>query len=290
MTVADVVVYVVVTVFLSWGLGRATALSPMPRLARPNYRGVNLNPMLGVAVAASGLGVVIWSLIARAVAGRWEEHFDVYFWVLGACLLVLAAGFLDDLSEGGVRGLKGHLESALKGRPTTGSLKVLAGIAAGVLVVMGLSSRPWWVMVAGVMMMAGCTNIWNDLDVAPGRAGRAFIFFALVIPFVSATSVPQAVMFVLLFAELPALRYDLLEKAMLGDAGANLLGLVVGMGLYAVLPDWAVAVAAVLVVVLNLVGETATFSKVIASVRLLRWFDQLGTSPEWRSFSANRGS
>lgn len=290
MTVADVLVYVVVTVFLSWGIGRAATLSPFSRLARPNYRGVNLNPVLGLVVAASALGVVTWSLVARALAGRWEERFDVYFWALGACLLVIAAGFIDDLSEGGVRGLRGHLESALRGRPTTGSLKVAAGVVAGVLVVTGLPSRPWWVMASGVVMMAGCTNIWNDLDVAPGRAGRTFVYFALVIPFVSATSVPQAIMFVLLFAELPALRYDLLEKGMLGDAGANLLGLVVGMGLYAVLAEWAVVVAAVLVVILNLIGETVTFSKVIAGVRPLRWFDQLGTSPEWRSFSANRRS
>jgi hypothetical protein len=290
VTLADVVVYVVVTAFLSWGLGRAVTLAPINRIARPNYRGVNLNPMLGLTVAASALGVVVWSLIARALAGRWEERFGVYLWVLGACLIVLAAGFLDDLSEGGVRGLKGHLESALRGRPTTGSVKVLAGIVAGALAVTGLPARPSWVMIAGVVMMAGCTNIWNDLDVAPGRAGRAFLLFGLVVPFISATSAPQALMFVLVFAELPALRYDLLEKAMLGDAGANLLGLVVGMGLYAVLPDWAVAVAAVLAIGLNLVAETVTFSKVIASVFPLRWFDQLGTSPEWRTFSANGGS
>jgi len=290
VSITDVVVYVGVSAFLSWGLGRAVTLAPMNRLARPNYRGVNLNPTLGLAVAASGLGVIMWSLAARALAGRWEDRFDVYLWVLSACLLVLAAGFLDDLAEGGARGLKGHLESTLKGRPTTGLVKVLAGLAAGVLVVTGLPSRQWWVMAAGVVMMAGCTNVWNDLDVAPGRAGRTFVYFALVIPFVSATSVPQALMFVLLFAELPALRYDLLEKGMLGDAGANLLGLVVGMGLYAVLPSWWVVVAALAVVLLNVVGETVTFSKVIANVPVLRWFDQLGTSAEWRTFSANRGS
>lgn len=290
MSFTDVVVYVGVSAFLSWGLGRALTLAPMNRLARPNYRGVNLNPTLGLAVAASALGVVIWSLGARALAGRWEDRFDVYLWVLGACVLVLAAGFLDDLAEGGARGLKGHLESALRGRPTTGLVKVVAALIAGVLVVTGLPSRQWWVMAAGVVLMAGCANVWNDLDVAPGRAGRIFLYFALVIPFVSATSVPQALMFVLLAAELPALRYDLLEKGMLGDAGANLLGFVVGMGLYAVLPPWWVVVAGLVVIVLNLIGETVTFSKIIASVPPLRWFDQLGTSAEWRSFSANRGS
>lgn len=290
MSFTDVVVYVGVSAFLSWGLGRALTLAPMKRLARPNYKGVNLNPTLGLAVAASALGVVIWSLGARALAGRWEDRFDVYLWVLGACVLVLAAGFLDDLAEGGARGLKGHLESALRGRPTTGLVKVVAALIAGVLVVTGLPSRQWWVMGAGVVLMAGCANVWNDLDVAPGRAGRTFVYFALVIPFVSATSVPQALMFVLLAAELPALRYDLLEKGMLGDAGANLLGFVVGMGLYAVLPPLWVVVAGLVVIVLNLIGETVTFSKIIASAPPLRWFDQLGTSAEWRSFSANRGS
>ena len=286
MQARDVIVYIAVSAFMSLGLCAAATRRPFAGIARANYRGVMLNPLLGVAVAVSGLWVVAWSLLARAVGHRWEERFDAYFWVLGALVLVLVTGLLDDRSEAGPKGLKGHVESALRGRPTTGLLKVGAALVGGVLVVVGLPTRPWWVMACGVVGMAGCANIWNDLDVAPGRSGRAFLYFALVLPFVGPTSVPQAVLFVLLFAELPALRYDLLEKGMLGDAGSNFLGFAVGAGLYAVLPSWAVGLTALAVVVLNLVGETVTFSRVIAAAPPLRWFDRLGTSPEWRDYSS----
>ena len=168
MSITDIVVYAGVSAFLSWGMARALTLTPMHRLARPNYRGVNLNPVLGLAVASSGLGVILWSLASRALAGRWEDRFGVYLWVLLACALVVLAGIADDLTDGGVRGLRGHLASAMKGRFTTGAMKVLASVSAGVLVVIGLPSRQWWVMAAGVVLMAGA-----DLPLDEGLRAEA---------------------------------------------------------------------------------------------------------------------
>lgn len=286
----DLAVYAAVTGFLSWGLARAVTRRPYPRIARPNYRGVNLNPLLGIVVTLTAVWVLAWSLAARAVSDSWEPEFTVYLWLLAGVLLVGAAGFVDDLSEGGARGLRGHLESALRGRPTTGLLKVVAGLIAGVLVVLGMPGRPPWAMVAGVILVAACANVWNDLDVAPGRAGRWFLCFGVTLPFLGQTLEPQVVLAVLAIAEAATIGLDLRERGMLGDAGANVLGFAVGAAAYGLLPDAGVVAVALVAVGLNVVGETVTFSRVIAAVAPLRWFDRLGTSEEWRSFSANRAS
>ena len=50
-------------------------------------------------------------------------------------------------------------------------------------------------------------------------------------------------------------------------------------GLYTVLPGWGVAVGAVATVVLNVVAETVTLSRVIEVLPPLRWFDRLGQLP-----------
>jgi UDP-GlcNAc:undecaprenyl-phosphate GlcNAc-1-phosphate transferase len=286
----DLVVYVVVTAFLSWGLGRAVTQRPFPRIARPSYRGVNLNPLLGVVATTASVWVILWSLAARAIGGRWDSSFAIYAWLVAAVLLVALAGFVDDLSEGGARGLRGHLESALRGRPTTGLLKVIAALVAGVLVVLAMPSRPVWVAAAGVALMAGCANVWNDLDVAPGRAGKFFLCFGVVLPFLGSSTEPQVLLGMFAVAEASTLGFDLRERGMLGDSGANVLGLLVGAGLYGLLPDWAIAAAAAIVIGLNVVAETVTFTRVIDAGAPLRWFDRLGTSVEWRTFSANRRS
>ena len=72
------------------------------------------------------------------------------------------------------------------------------------------------------------------------------------------------------------LQFDLRESAMLGDGGANLLGFAAGIALYDVLPDPWVAVAAGVAVVLNVLAETVSFSRVIERTPQLRWVDGLG--------------
>jgi UDP-N-acetylmuramyl pentapeptide phosphotransferase/UDP-N-acetylglucosamine-1-phosphate transferase len=69
---------------------------------------------------------------------------------------------------------------------------------------------------------------------------------------------------------------DLREQAILGDSGSNLLGLVAGIGVFHLrsIPGLALALAAILVV--HLVAETVTLSRVIEGTPPLRWFDRLG--------------
>jgi len=75
---------------------------------------------------------------------------------------------------------------------------------------------------------------------------------------------------------LVVLPLDLRERGMLGDAGSNPLGFAAGLGLFAVLPDAYVVVAAVCAVALNVLAETVSLSRLIEGVAPLRWLDRLG--------------
>jgi UDP-N-acetylmuramyl pentapeptide phosphotransferase/UDP-N-acetylglucosamine-1-phosphate transferase len=88
----------------------------------------------------------------------------------------------------------------------------------------------------------------------------------------------------LIAALVVCLPFDLRARGMLGDAGANPLGGVLGLGLALTFTGWGrVAVAGVLVV-LNALSEKFSFSAAIERTPVLRVLDLLGRAkpPEAR--------
>src|SRR6266581_1906455 len=121
--------------------------------------------------------------------------------------------------------------------------------------------------------------------VVPGRAMKAFLAVMAVLMLYLPT-LPFAL---LLGAAGVALRVDLRERAMLGDAGSNLLGFAIGLGLALRLPTWQLAIAAAAVVALNLLAETVTLSRLIEAAAPLRWLDRLGRLGRREPRTAPRG-
>jgi hypothetical protein len=158
---------------------------------------------------------------------------------------------------------------------TTGILKLVVAAGAAAVVVALQPSRPGWVRLWGIVLLAGAANVWNGLDVRPGRALKAFLVPGLV--FIAWGTLAHAPAIAgLLAGGVLALPADLRERAMLGDGGANLLGFAAGLGVFDVLSDPWVPVAAVVGVGLNVVADTVTFSRVIAAAPPLRFLDGLG--------------
>jgi UDP-GlcNAc:undecaprenyl-phosphate/decaprenyl-phosphate GlcNAc-1-phosphate transferase len=207
-------------------------------------------------------------------AGR---HVGSAGWVVaGGELLVAAAGLVDDLNPGGPRGLRGHLRAIASFHVTTGVVKLVVVGAVSLVVIAVLPSRPLPVLLAGAVAIAACANLWNGLDVVPGRALKAFLPAAGAIWLAGpALGLVPTFPGVVVAAAL-VLPLDLRERAMLGDGGANLLGFTVGLGAYLVLTGLAVEVLAVLAVALNVLADTVTLSRAIDAVPPLRWFDRLG--------------
>ena len=243
------------------------------RLAVANHRGASVPRILGVPLILAALA----GTIAAAVA--WNAGRSAWI-VLGSSVVVFGAGLVDDLVEGGPRGIRQHLRALGRLEVSSGIVKVVVICGASVAAVAALPSRPLWASVAGVIAIAACANLWNGLDVAPGRALKWFLLAGAPIGlaglladagWVSAPAVPAT-----LLAGAFLLGPDLRERGMLGDGGAYLLGFVLGSSLYLVLSPWGVAAGAAVAVALNLLAETVTLSRVIDAVPPLRWADRIG--------------
>ena len=117
--------------------------------------------------------------------------------------VVTAIGLADDLFSGPERGFRSHLRA----RRTTGMLKLLAVPAYALMRTRSFS---------GALLLALAANALNQLDTRPGRALKAYLLAAL------ALDAPLTLAVLLL-------PYDLREMAMLGDAGANGFGALLGL-------------------------------------------------------------
>jgi hypothetical protein len=159
-----------------------------------------------------------------------------------------------------------------------------------------------------ILVIALSANFVNLTDLRPGRALKAYSLLALLgVVFttvgvwhihltrlalasrsaeVSGASallwIAGLVLCLLVFAFGPVVatwRYDLGERAMLGDAGANAMGALAGYLLVWRSPLWLIALLAVILLGLNLASERVSFTRVIERVGFLRWFDGLGRLP-----------
>ena len=278
-----------VAVFLVSGIAAAALLwrlmAPIladPIYARENFRGRPLP-------TAAGLVAVVAVVVVEATVTVIDAlGVDVDPEALGPRRLVVLAvvgfgllGLLDDLGGAGQSGgFRGHLRALASGRLTTGGLKLFGGAALSIVVVAaGTTGRSTGRLIADAALVALSANLANLLDRAPGRVlkGGAAVFAVLAIG--TAAGPELAGVALAVGAALGLLVPDLRERCMLGDAGANPLGAVLGVGVVvACSPDVRLAVLA-LVAVLNLLSEAVSYSKVIDRVPPLRFLDQLGREP-----------
>jgi UDP-GlcNAc:undecaprenyl-phosphate GlcNAc-1-phosphate transferase len=242
------------------------------RWRKKNGRGRLLPVTLGWALASGlvGLIAVVWHQADR-IGLRESQTGEL----LGAAIVFLA-GVLDDRYGGAVRGLRGHLRALLSGHFTTGGLKLVAAVLAAAITVAWTPRDHLWANLLALIAIAGCTNIWNGLDVAPGRALKGFLVVALVLIAVDL----KTFLLVCTGAAMGVLVPDLRERGMLGDSGANLLGFLAGAEIARRLPEVWLIPAVLIVIGLNVLAETVRFSRTIEATPPLRWLDRLGRLPD----------
>lgn len=269
------------------------------RVFRVNVDGKKVPVVLGWPVVAGSVagiaGVAVWSegSHASSLAGLGYRDFVAPFeeglhWIprqvlAGAVLLLMVmfvAGWWDDRrGDERPRGFTGHLAALRGGRLTGGLVKLvtggLAGLGIGVTLLRG--PKPAGILIAIALIVALTANLINLLDRAPGRAGKTFLLLA--VPLVAfGDPLWRIIAAGAIGAVIAALPLDLKAKAMLGDAGANPLGALLGLGLVVAvgwslpaLAGWAVGLLA-----LNLASEKWSFSAVIERTPWLARLDHLG--------------
>ncbi len=244
-------------------------------LVRSNVRGLQVPAILGDALVGGAFpGLLLLALLQGRVTRMAQT-------VAVALVLVVmwAAGAWDDRrGDERPRGFHGHL-GALRSRSLTGGLlKIIAGMFAGFVAAFFLpagTASPLAHAVETILLVGLAANLINLFDRAPGRAGKITLLvgvplglFGSVLWAVAAAPVFGALVYCLL--------PDMRERAMLGDAGANPLGAVLGVGLAASLAEPGRLVAIAILLALNLASERWSFSKAIEATPALRWFDGLG--------------
>ncbi len=253
---------------LAWHLVRRAG----PRWQKENRRGRLLPATLGWALAMGLLALVavVWDQVDE-IGVRGSQSGEL----IGAAI-VFAAGVVDDGYGGSVRGLRGHLRALLAGHLTTGGVKLAAAVLAATITVAWTPRDHLWANLLALVAIAGCTNVWNGLDVAPGRALKGFLVVAVVLLAVDL----KAFLLVCTGAATAVLFPDLRERGMLGDSGANLLGFLAGAEIVRRLPEVWLIPAVLVVVGLNVLAETVTFTRTIETIPPLRSFDRLGRLPD----------
>ncbi len=241
--------------------------------ARTNHRDEPVTLLEGpavavAAVAASALapGLTARARAALAVAGTGAAAFGCY----------------DDLAGSGQRrGFRGHLGALAHGELTSGAVKI-AGIGASGAAAGALLGGPAADLAINAGLAAGGANLLNLFDLRPGRAIKVTLAAAALLGAGTQAARPAARRAARCAAAAPAgaaialLPDDLGERAMLGDAGANALGALLGTAAAATLPRPARIAALAVVLGLTAASEVVSFTKVIERTPPLHWLDMAG--------------
>jgi hypothetical protein len=163
---------------------------------------------------------------------------------------VTLVGLADDLLSGPERGVRAHLRAGL----TTGTLKAVAIPLYGLARTRSLS---------GALLVALGANFLNQLDTRPGRALKVYLALA---PLLRAPLLPAVLI----------APYDLREMTMLGDAGSNALGAMLGLGSVDRFTGRGRKLAIAALAGLNLLGEARSLGELIDRNPLLARLDELG--------------
>jgi len=261
-------------------LAGSAPLLASPALKRVNYAGREVPTAAGFLFVPTFVTAYV---LLRLLGGHGLRH--VYGAGEGLLVLVTGMGFLglldDLLGDRGTSGFVGHLRSALRGKLTTGFLKALGGFLIAVAASFPISAHVWDLFINGAII-ALAANLFNLLDMRPGRALKVF-FPALGASIAVGWRLGDALvpyMFSVAATALVLMPGDLAERFMLGDAGSNVLGATVGFGLAAGAGLWWRVGLLAGFAALNLLSEKVSFSSVIEGNRALCWLDGLGRKGE----------
>lgn len=247
-------------------------------LARANYAGREV-------AFPGGAALVACSLIALGPLAVLDDRADLdllapglrgwIVYVLGVALL----GLLDDkLGRGEAadthRGWRGHARAVRAGRFSTGGIKAVGALALAAYAVSGRGQQGID-YVADLALLLLTTNLFNLLDLRPGRVEKAFGLLIVGLCVGATTVEPLELLGIFIGPVVIGAAFTLRERTMLGDTGSNLIGALAGISILVTLGETGRWVALAVVVALTIFGEFRSISRSIDSIPPLRWLDSL---------------
>ncbi|MBS4030809.1 MAG: hypothetical protein KGZ63_05230 [Clostridiales bacterium] len=236
-----------------------------------NYRGKMIPQSMGIVFLPVFFLSAAWANFTGILSG---------FVVTRLALVVGGFGVLgmvDDIwGDSRARGLGGHVKRLLfHGEITTGLSKAIFGFAVSLWAVSGLPGI-FLLIVWRAVLIALSANLLNLLDLRPGRAIKSFLLLSFFYIWQVSGELGALILFPFWLASLVYLPWDLKGRGMLGDAGANVLGGVLGLAIVLTAPAaFQVGYLAALVSI-HVLAERVSFTKAIAANTFLRFLDTLG--------------
>jgi UDP-GlcNAc:undecaprenyl-phosphate/decaprenyl-phosphate GlcNAc-1-phosphate transferase len=248
-------------------------------LVRENYCGRVLAFPLGAILATTALVALapLAFLNDRAALDLLDPELRRWLpYVLGVTFL----GFLDDslgqaTQTDAPRGWRGHALALREGRLSTGAIKAIGALALAAYVVSGRGLESFEYL-ADVALLILSTNLFNLLDLRPGRAEKGLVLLGLGLCIGAWSGEPVELLGIFAGPVLVGAWFTLRERAMLGDTGSNLVGAIGGVWLLTTLDETGRLIALGVVLALTIYGELRSISKAVESIPPLRSLDSLG--------------
>ena len=277
--------WLVVACFAAGVIGAAATIRRSITIASPRLMRTNVSGRAVPAVLAGplSLGMGAAAVLISSFGGDLAHEAQRIVVAVGmAASIMAAAGLYDDLrGDEKSRGFKGHLKEAAALRLSGGLVKMaagaVAGLIAGFVIAGGREATEIALVVEVALLVALASNLVNLLDRAPGRASKVVLLAALPLVLFGHPGWTLGAAG-LLGALLVCTPVDLAEQAMLGDAGANALGALVGVGIAVGVGERGRLIAIAILLAANLASERWSFSRLIESTPPLRALDRWGRS------------
>ena len=254
-----------------------------------NYRGAPLPFPTGMAIpVAAMLALVPLTLVQELgdVTVFRAGAYPAVTYVLGVALL----GLIDDFVGSGLfsalrlerpgeadapRGWRGHGREILGGGFSTGAAKAAGSLGLALFALSGQDrSTTGYLVGVGVLVLA--TNLFNLLDLRPGRSAKVLILLGAALSLGAWDAAGLWTVGLFIGPILVLIPFDLRERGMLGDTGSNAIGAVAGLWLAATLSTTGQAIALAVMAVVTVYGEFRSISALIERTPGLRQLDSLG--------------
>lgn len=239
-----------------------------------NYKGVLIPQGIGIIFPIFYLA---WSALFRLIFGKFPM--DIFL-ILLAVFSASFIGFIDDmLGARNVLGFKGHFGKLLQGKLTTGGLKAISGLLAAFVISAVIAPDAIFEVILNTLVIALFTNLFNLLDLRPGRSIKFFLILFIV--FLLGLAFGQKLSYGLPYLPLVGIilgyfPYDLSAKCMMGDAGSNVIGMSMGILAASAFEVYTKILILILLIAVHIYTEKYSLTDLINKNRFLSFLDELG--------------
>ena len=238
---------------------------------RPNYKGEMIPVSMGIVFLPM---IIINGIILAFFTVDFISLSCLFIFIFGM-MAMFFAGIIDDtIGNRDVSGLKGHFKSLFKGTLTTGGFKALFGGFVGLIISVSIS-KDIIDIVVNTLVIALSTNLMNLFDLRPGRAIKVYLVIMITI-FFTLSGYIQILPLLILPNVLAYFNFDLKAKAMMGDTGSNVLGISIGILMVLGYTLKVRIVWLVFLVLIHLLTEKFSLTKIIDTNTVLNFIDRLG--------------